>query len=89
VVHYGLSGQQANLPAGTLSFKSAYAPPYTVPLLLAGTTGAVSRVGGNITVSLAFGALSLPARGLVVDGAPCPTAVNLLKGESVSWTHAL
>jgi hypothetical protein len=86
VVHLGISGQVANIPAGTLSFKSAYAPPYTVPLLLAGTTGAVTRVGGNITVSLAFGALALPAGGLVVDDAPCPHAVDLRKGGSVSWS---
>jgi hypothetical protein len=41
---------------------------------------------GGITVSLAFGSLTLPAGGLVVDGVPYPGAVALTKGQSVSWS---
>lgn len=83
---YALAGQATDLPGGTLSFAPRYACPYTLPLLLAGTTGAVACDGaGQYSVSVAFGSLSLPAGGLSVSGSPYPGAVALSAGGSVSW----
>lgn len=43
---YALSGQVTDIPGGRLAFAPAYPPPFRLPLLLAGTTGAlVARVG--------------------------------------------
>ena len=85
-LHLALSGQQASLPKGTLSFAPRYAAPFSLPLLLAGTTGRVSAdAAGTYTVSIAFGELSLPAGGLSVNGRAFAGAVNLQRGQSVSW----
>ena len=86
-IHYGISQQQVNLMEGKLSFTPVINPPYTVPMLLAGITGTVSRDNNNgITVTVAFGTLSLPAGGLTVDGSSYPNSVNLGPGQSISWT---
>jgi hypothetical protein len=85
-VVFALSGQQTNMPAGQLSFAPVLPPPYTLPVLLYGTTGTLSRsAAGNVTLSLAFGSLSLPAGGLCVSGSVYPSAVSISQGQSVSW----
>jgi hypothetical protein len=66
---YALSGQQTNIPAGSLSFAPLYSAPYTVPFAFMGTEGvlAVSAAGVK-TLTVAFGSLALPAGGLSVSG---------------------
>lgn len=81
-----LTGQQTDIPGGQLSFSPLYPCPYTLPLLLAGTTGTVTCSGtAAYNVTLAFGSLSLPAGGLSVSGSSYPGVVNLGPGQSVAW----
>ena len=81
-----LSGQQTNLQKGSLEFDPVYDCPFNLPLLLANTTGLLScTASGSFTVEIAFGHLSLPAGGLVVNGRAYPYAVNLQQGGKVSW----
>jgi non-lysosomal glucosylceramidase len=83
-----LSGQQAALHQGTLSFNPPFSQkcPFAYPLSLAGTVGRVSCDStGVYNVSIAFGTLELPAGGLSVNGKAYPQVVSLGKGESVSW----
>jgi hypothetical protein len=85
-LHYALSGQQADLPGGKLSFAPQYPAPFSLPLLLAGTTGTVSAdAAGRYTVAVSFGSLQLPAGGLSVSGRAYAGAVSLVGGQSVSW----
>ena len=83
-----LSGQAFNLPAGTLSLRPRFPPPYVLPVLLAGVEASLeSRAKGSYTLRVAFGRLRLPRRGgLMVDGAACPLEIDLGEGESVSWS---
>jgi non-lysosomal glucosylceramidase len=84
-----LSGQETNIPAGTLSFEPAYPCPYTLPLLLQGTEGLVSCSGTPAspayTVTILFGALSLPTGGLSIAGSTYPAPVNMAAGDAVTW----
>jgi hypothetical protein len=83
-----LSGQVLNLPAGTLRFAPVLPCPFRLPVLAAGLQGALAcgEGGGRYTLSLAFGALELPAGGLsIVGGRACSSAVSLGPGEEVSW----
>ena len=86
---YALTGQMTNIPGGSLTFAPKYACPYTLPLLLAATTGTFSCAGTDAapsyTVTLMFGSLTLPANGLVISGSAYPHAVSLSAGQSVSW----
>jgi hypothetical protein len=83
---YALSGQQTDLPAGTLSFAPLYACPASLPFGIAGGEGTIScDARGVYTLSLAFGALVLPAGGLSAAGRTFAGAVNLTRGQSVSW----
>ena len=87
----GLTGQQHHLGKGAasfLSFNPPYSPscPFTYPVLLPGTTGSVGcDAAGAYSLSLAFGALELPAGGLSVNGRAFAGAVSLGPGDSVSW----
>ena len=64
-----------------------YAAPYTLPMLLANVEGSISAtVGGNFTVAVAFGTLTLHAGGLSINGDVYPRAVNLAAGQSVTWS---
>ena len=82
-----LSGQQAALHQGRLSFRPLFAPPYALPVLLLGTEGALEAdAAGRLTLRVAFGAISLPAGGLSVGGVAYAGAVDLGPGDSVSWT---
>jgi hypothetical protein len=82
-----LTGQRTNIPQGRLSFDPVYACPYTLPVLLQGVEGTLSCAGGGgqYTLTVLFGALSLPAGGLSAAGTVCDQAVNLGEGQSVSW----
>lgn len=85
--HYALSGLQINLPSGNVTINPVYPAPFVVPLLLAGTTGVVSKDRtGLIKVTINFGSLNIPAGGLVVSGKPYPKTVQLTKGQSISWS---
>ncbi len=88
---YVLSGQTSDIANGSLTFAPLYPVPFVLPLLLPGTTGTVTAqsagaAGTTFTVALAFGQLSLPAGGLVVNGVPYPHAFALAAGNSVQWT---
>jgi non-lysosomal glucosylceramidase len=83
---YALSGQQTDLPAGKLSFAPVMPAPYSLPVVLYGGTGTlVATTSGRVTLSLAFGSLSLPAGGLSVAGVAYSGAVTLQAGQSVTW----
>jgi len=85
-IPYALSGQQTDLPAGTLSFAPLYACPLALPFGIAGGEGTLScDAGGQWTLALAFGNLTLPAGGLSAGGRAYAGAVALGKGGSVSW----
>jgi len=80
-----LSGQQTNIPGGSLKFNPVYPCPFNVPLLLVNTTGVVSCTNGMYKVSISFGALSLPANGLSVNNKAYPQPVTLAAGQSITW----
>lgn len=82
-----LSGQTVDLPAGKLTFVPRFPPPYTLPVLIAGVEGTLTRAvaGGAYTLEVAFGSLSLPKGGLIADDTACMQAVSLSAGESISW----
>jgi len=80
-----LSGQETNIPGGSLKFNPVYGCPFNVPLLLVNTTGVVSCMNGMHKVQISFGELSLPANGLVVNNKPYPQSVSLVAGQSVTW----
>jgi len=83
---YALSGQQTDLPAGTLSFAPLYPCPMSLPFGLAGGEGTIScDAGGTWTLALAFGNLTLPVGGLSASGKAFAGAVSLGGGQSVSW----
>ena len=83
---YALSGQQLNLPAGTLSFAPLFACPTSLPFGLIGGEGTIScDAAGAWTLSLAFGNLTLPPGGLSAGGRAYAGAVALGKGGSVTW----
>jgi hypothetical protein len=84
---YALSGQQTNIPEGTLSFAPLYACPFSLPFGMLNVEGTVScdATTGAFTLAVAFGSLVLPAGGLSVNNLPYPGTVSLSGGQSVSW----
>jgi hypothetical protein len=81
-----LSGQQTNLPAGTLSFAPRLACPLQLPMHAAALSGTIAcDAAGTWTLAVAFGALQLPAGGLSAGGRAYAGAVDLGPGGSVSW----
>lgn len=83
-----LSGQDANLPAGSLSFEPKLSPPYNLPVLLPGVLGSLSAVPQDhavcYTLSLAFGQLTL--QHLAVGSDVCPDNPVVIKpGTPVTW----
>lgn len=84
-----LSGMVVDMASESvqLAFTPMYAAPYTLPMLLANVEGSISAtVGGNFTVAVAFGTLTLHAGGLSINGDVYPRAVNLAAGQSVTWS---
>ena len=86
---YALSGQQTNIPAGSLTFAPVYACPFALPAMLYNVEGSIAcdLAAGSptYTLRLAFGSLTLPAGGLAVNGVAYTGAVALGAGDSVSW----
>ena len=83
---YALSGQQTNIPKGTLTFAPLYSAPYALPWAFMGSEGTLSAdASGKVTFSVAFGSVSLPAGGLAVAGRAYAGAVALGAGQSVTW----
>ena len=83
---YSLSGQQIDMPAGTLSFEPLYNCPFSMPFVALGREGTLScDAAGTYSLSLAFGSLQLPAGGLRVNGHVYAHGVSLSSGQSVSW----
>jgi hypothetical protein len=83
---FSLSGQQLDLPSGTLSFAPLYPCPTSLPFGLIGGEGTIScDAAGAWTLLLAFGNLTLPPGGLSAGGRAYAGAVALQRGQSVSW----
>ena len=82
-----LSGLNVDLPHGRLSLSPKFAPPYVLPVLIAGMEGSLTSLAkGSYELKVAFGRLQLPASpGLVVDGVSYGVAVDLRAGQSVAW----
>ena len=81
-----LTGQTENMPAGQLALAPVYRPPYTMPVMLSGCEASITLTDtGNATLTVAFGALNLAAKGLRLHGNAYPNAVSLTAGQSVSW----
>jgi non-lysosomal glucosylceramidase len=82
-----LSGQQTNIPNGTLSFNPRIPAPLSLPFVMANTLGtfSVDATGTNHTLTLSFGSLYLPANGLSISGSNYPNPVSLSEGQSISW----
>ncbi|ESO93556.1 hypothetical protein LOTGIDRAFT_161662 [Lottia gigantea] len=83
-----LSGQQANLPDGILTFEPKSQPPFNFPVMLPGVLGVVTaRVGQDSTVTyaikLSFGELSLQQ--LKVGESTYPGSVSIKTGQEISW----
>ena len=50
-----ISGQVVDMPRGTLSFTPMYAPPYTLPLLIANCEGSITATAaGKFTLAVAI-----------------------------------
>eukprot|EP00043_Microstomoeca_roanoka_P010110 m.96381 g.96381 ORF g.96381 m.96381 type:complete len:1092 (-) comp14791_c0_seq2:334-3609(-) len=87
-----ISGQQAHLPNGTLTFAPVISPPYTLPILLPGVLGSLSAIQSDphtvtFDVKLTSGSLSLTY--LAVAGHICPNStIALSAGQSISWTSS-
>jgi hypothetical protein len=85
-LYYLLSGQQTALHRGRLSFAPPFPPPWTLPVLLRGTEGALSAdAGGRFSLRVEFGRLFVPAGGLSVNGRAFAGEVDLGPGQNVSW----
>ena len=80
-----ISGQQANLPNGTLSFAPKLKAPYSLPVVLPGVFGSLSSPStGRYALRLTVGALTLTS--LSVDGNTAPGPVHLTADSGpVQW----
>lgn len=84
---FALNGQQTDIPNGKLSFNPVYACPFNLPLMMLGTIGTIECTNTNqYTVFIAFGSLQLPANGLSINGNSYNQPVNLINGQSVTWS---
>jgi len=84
-----LSGQATNLHKGVLSLKPRFQPPYVLPVLLmnceATLEATLNSNGIMYRLAVAFGEVSIPAGGLVVNDVPYKGAVALKAGEAIAW----
>ena len=87
---YALSNQVTDVARGKLTFAPLYPCPFRLPVMLMDVEGSVSCVGSGgrnvYTLDVAFGALTLPAGGLAVNGVAYTKAVALTGGQSVTWS---
>jgi len=67
---FALSGQQANLPEGVMSFRPQLQAPFELPVVLPGVLGTLSmQSGSSFRITLNFGSLQLKQLQLVtLDG---------------------
>jgi len=79
------SGQETNIPGGSLKFNPVYPCPFNLPWMMVNVTGVVACQNGVYKVSVVYGKLSLPGNGLVVNGKAYPEGVSLVAGQSVTW----
>eukprot|EP00927_Polykrikos_kofoidii_P071217 TRINITY_DN67517_c0_g1_i1.p1 TRINITY_DN67517_c0_g1~~TRINITY_DN67517_c0_g1_i1.p1 ORF type:complete len:1064 (+),score=165.60 TRINITY_DN67517_c0_g1_i1:141-3332(+) len=83
-----ISGQQADLPKGTLSFKPKVPSPYALPLLLPGVIGLIRSARDlHFEVELTAGSLQLSS--LRVGNCAYSGAATFVKGETVAWNCAI
>ena len=87
---FALSGQQANLPQGTLTFN----PPTTeqdwsYPILLPGVLGVVSQQGNMFMVEIKTGEVTIGQQ-LSVKGVDCGEKypLTLKAGTLIKWTKS-
>eukprot|EP00038_Savillea_parva_P009621 m.184763 g.184763 ORF g.184763 m.184763 type:complete len:1027 (+) comp16225_c0_seq1:84-3164(+) len=86
-----LSGQSVNILEGSLTLSPRYPAPYVVPLLIMNCEATITAAEGSgsgqsYRLEIAFGTLTLPAKGLVVSGCACPDALDLMAGDSKEWS---
>ena len=82
---YALSGQNANLPKGSLTFspKVDTAKAWSLPFFFPGVMGTISQTSGRgYTLAVKIGRLKLTH--LAVDGANTGP-VDLVAGQNVTW----
>ena len=82
---YALSGQNANLPKGSLTFspKIDTTSAWTLPFFLPGVLGTIGADGGGYFITVMFGSLELAH--LAVDGAAYPGKVVVAAGQTIAW----
>ena len=84
-----ISGQDANLPASSLTFAPKVPVPYRLPVLLPGVVGQISASAAEdgamqFTLTLAFGELTLDH--LAVNGSAYPSGpVTIRPGAPATW----
>ena len=80
-----ISGQQAHLPNGSLTFAPKVKAPYKLPVMLPGVLGVLSSPAqGTYSMGLTVGELCLSL--LEVDGKAAPGLVRLVAGgPAVEW----
>eukprot|EP00662_Eupelagonemidae_sp_cell21_P019337 gene19337-4764_t len=77
-----LSGQSVNMPNGELALSPRYKAPYTLPVLLSNCEASLTATaGGQYTLYVGFGHLSLRPGGLSVNGKAYAAAVDLSAGQ--------
>ena len=81
---YAISGQDADLPNGSLTFNPKLTEAtWTLPFYLPGVLGTVSKSTAGFTLAVKIGELSLSH--LAVGTAVHAGDVELKAGEAVSW----
>lgn len=82
---FALSGQNADLPNGSLTFKPKLTEPaWALPFFLPGVMGTIRRAtDGQLTLNVKIGSLVLEH--LSVDGVAHQGTVSLVAGEHVTW----
>eukprot|EP01052_Picozoa_sp_SAG31_P039038 SAG31_NODE_5329_length_2608_cov_1.073735_2_plen_95_part_00 len=82
-----MSGQQADLHKGSLTFAPKVQPPFTLPVFMPGVLGTLSANGTSYTIKLTVGSLELAT--LAVDGHAAPNdsgKVKLVPGKQLTWS---
>ena len=79
-----ISGQQAELHKGSLTFAPKVKPPYVLPVFMPGVLGTLTATAsGEYTLALTVGELDLDV--LAVGGKATPGKVHVAVGKPVSW----
>lgn len=78
-----ISGQDANLPEGELSFDPRVMTPYKLPVLLPGITGTLTGTSKSFSFTLIIGKLYL--KRLAVGSSVYPKAVDIKAGQTITW----